>query len=439
MNPDQNPNQRPQNLQYSRQNYSPNQDRLYGKSAPPPTQRDFGKIIKYGIIAGVLGLLLLGVFVFLSGTAGTDFASRTKDWSNLSNRDFGVRLRYPQKWNLNTGTQELVELFVNEGENTKPQLTIEVIPNPDWLEINEWLPLLDTKGLENKDEVQFAGRTAVKYDTSQNGTVYFVNSGPRIFRVSSFDTSQDTIDVLETLSIDAIAQTRETDENKGALIDFSPDAFKILFDETVLADTRSIDNRPAIYGDAEADAKIQSLAETRGYLLRSEYTGETSSINGFAVANQLKADWTALEKEAKGAGHDLDVTSGLRDIEDQRDIFKGRLTAACANERGSDCSLDDIKNGSVDSIIDTVLKTTSIPGYSRHHSGYTIDIQHTGQGALERFARTDGYRWLSEDNFTNAKRFGFIPSYPEGVERQGPDPEPWEYVWVGQDFLRNFE
>jgi len=33
------------------------------------------------------------------------------------------------------------------------------------------------------------------------------------------------------------------------------------------------------------------------------------------------------------------------------------------------------------------------------------------------------------------KRFGFIPSYPENSGKQGPEPEPWEYVWVGEDVL----
>lgn len=429
-----------QNLQYARHSNQPRQPQgVYGRNAPAPSQKDFRRLIGYGIIAGAVGLLILGVVLFLGSRTSSDFATRTQDWVTVSNRDFGVALRYPREWNLNIGSQRLVELTVNNGDQADQQVIIEAIPNPDWLELNEWIPQLDTTGLTNQQDVMINGRSLVSFDVTDESRVYFVNSGPRIIRISTFEDSQEVEDLLQTLDVTAIARNVATDESLGGLIDFAPIAFKVLFDETNLADTRNIDNRPAIFGDAEADAKIQSLAETRGYILRSEYTGETQAVNGFPVASQIVDDWEALEAAAEAAGHDLDVTSGLRGIESQRDIFTSRLTTACANELGSDCSFDQIKNGEVDDIIDSVLQTTSIPGYSRHHSGYTVDIQHTGQGALEQFAGTDGYRWISEDNFANAKRFGFIPSYPDGVERQGPDPEPWEYVWVGRDSLRNFE
>src|SRR5690606_25521512 len=39
-------------------------------------------------------------------------------------------------------------------------------------------------------------------------------------------------------------------------------------------------------------------------------------------------------------------------------------------------------------------------------------------------------------NYANAKRFGFIPSYPPDGGKQGPEPEPWEFVWVGVEVIR---
>jgi LAS superfamily LD-carboxypeptidase LdcB len=38
---------------------------------------------------------------------------------------------------------------------------------------------------------------------------------------------------------------------------------------------------------------------------------------------------------------------------------------------------------------------------------------------------------MSKDNYLQAKKYGWIPSYPEGAQQQGPEPEAWEYVWVG--------
>ncbi len=29
-----------------------------------------------------------------------------------------------------------------------------------------------------------------------------------------------------------------------------------------------------------------------------------------------------------------------------------------------------------------------------------------------------------------------MPSYPDDVEDQGPNPEPWEFVWVGTGLIR---
>ena len=38
---------------------------------------------------------------------------------------------------------------------------------------------------------------------------------------------------------------------------------------------------------------------------------------------------------------------------------------------------------------------------------------------------------MAANNFAEAKRHGFVPSYPAGAGPQGPRPEPWEFVYVG--------
>ncbi len=94
-----------------------------------------------------------------------------------------------------------------------------------------------------------------------------------------------------------------------------------------------------------------------------------------------------------------------------------------------------IISGESDKEINDILITRSIPGYSKHHTGYTIDIG-CGNYLLDySFADTECFDWLAVNNYENAKRFGFIPSYPENSGKQGPEPEPWEYVWVGEDVL----
>jgi uncharacterized protein with LGFP repeats len=70
------------------------------------------------------------------------------------------------------------------------------------------------------------------------------------------------------------------------------------------------------------------------------------------------------------------------------------------------------------------------PGFSKHQSGYTIDFRASGVGG-GAFGSSRLGQWLAADNYAAAKRHGFIPSYPSGAGAQGPEPEPWEYVWVG--------
>ena len=77
------------------------------------------------------------------------------------------------------------------------------------------------------------------------------------------------------------------------------------------------------------------------------------------------------------------------------------------------------------------MQVTAPPGYSRHHSGYTIDIS----GSTPIFANSPGFDWISKDNYANSREFGFIPSYPPNTPNQGPNPEEWEYIWVGKDVL----
>ncbi len=106
---------------------------------------------------------------------------------------------------------------------------------------------------------------------------------------------------------------------------------------------------------------------------------------------------------------------------DQNEIFAARLGKITPAK---------IIDGSSDDKIREILKTTAPPGYSRHHSGYTVDLAcDSDPGVL--FENSKCFEWISRDNYINIKKFGWIPSYPEGIKNQGPEPESWEYVWVG--------
>ena len=66
-----------------------------------------------------------------------------------------------------------------------------------------------------------------------------------------------------------------------------------------------------------------------------------------------------------------------------------------------------------------VLDSHAPPGFSKHQTGNAMDIG-VPNVALVDFDSTEAFQWLSQDNFANARRFGFVPSYPAGAEGLGP-------------------
>lgn len=70
------------------------------------------------------------------------------------------------------------------------------------------------------------------------------------------------------------------------------------------------------------------------------------------------------------------------------------------------------------------------PGYSEHQTGLAADISSASVGykLTESFADTEEGKWLAE----NARLFGFIMRYPEGLEETtGYQYEPWHIRYVG--------
>lgn len=183
--------------------------------------------------------------------------------------------------------------------------------------------------------------------------------------------------------------------------------------------TNRITSPPPVTGDAVADQRIWSIAARRGYLLRSDHVGRLVTVAGVPVDERVAAPFQALIAEAARNGFQLGAGYGYRPVTQQRSIFVARLPSVGA-----------IRSGTADGAIDAAMRWVAPPGFSKHQSGYTIDFRASGAGGAA-FGVSGLGRWMAADNYAVAKRFGFIPSYPPGAGAQGPEPEPWEYVWVG--------
>ncbi len=218
---------------------------------------------------------------------------------------------------------------------------------------------------------------------------------------------------------------------------FSPNGFKVLYEQVDYARVEPIAQAPRITGNPAADRRIVELATGRGYRLRQQ-ADESSLISEshYSLQEAAMSAWLELQAAARVEGVDLELVSAYRSVDRQRQIFLRELGQLCRESTGREYDSRDIAAGEADQWIEEVLRYSSIPGFSKHHSGYTIDISDPSEGhAFTDFRQTKGFAWISAHNYLNAKRFGFIPSYPDGAVQQGPEPEPWEYVWVGREQL----
>lgn len=212
------------------------------------------------------------------------------------------------------------------------------------------------------------------------------------------------------------------------LKDLSGEEFKQLYKSVVYPNTQILVSPPIITGNDEVDTRIRERAEARGYVLQSVpeaaivRIGNEPRLGTDDLLQPLAADsWRKMREAARRAGYPVSLVSAYRSPNHQRELFVERLYQRV--------SLNELIAGEGEAAIDAVLEVTAVPGYSRHHTGYTIDLW--CEDGSTAFVLSICHDWISEDNYKNAMEFGWIPSYPEGTEMQGPEPEPWEYVWVG--------
>jgi len=194
-----------------------------------------------------------------------------------------------------------------------------------------------------------------------------------------------------------------------------------------------------IVDDVAADIYIRAFAKKRGFQEQVVADKTTLSVaeNGYALTPDGATAFGAMKQAAVDDGVYFEISSAFRDPLEQKILFDAELQVSCQTVVFKNCSAQEIAAGSVDAALDTALNRVSPPGFSRHHTAHAIDLNDSG--VLTAFDRTPAYRWLSKNNYLNAKRFGFVPSYPklETIIKYGPNPEAWEYLYVGPDVIKS--
>lgn len=243
------------------------------------------------------------------------------------------------------------------------------------------------------------------------------------------DDANTGTQVMGTTNITPTPKSAERQpKTDGTYRVFTGDEFRVLYNNFTYPGTKPILEAPVITGQEAADQRLRAIAEARGYRLRDLVDIELTNVDNQRLQAAPANDWTSLKQAAAAEGINLINTSGFRTQDDQRNLFLGRLYA-------TGVTAEQIATGTVDESVQKVMQITAPPGYSRHHTGYVIDLG-CGNNQAAEFVDTVCFDWVSKDNYLNVKKHGWIPSYPQDTIFQGPEPEPWEYVWVGADVLR---
>jgi LAS superfamily LD-carboxypeptidase LdcB len=252
--------------------------------------------------------------------------------------------------------------------------------------------------------------------------------------------SDARITTEETIENGATTIQSESKETKELEFQNTPELFTLFTDlltSITPAKTAILDEPVSITGNSAADDVIYTLAQDAGYIRQRVANIDLSPIEGKLLQPEAKVGWTLLSAAAEAEGIHLSIVSGYRSPEAQRSLFLKYFKDEAKKERGKEYSPKEIAAGEADKTIIRTLLYAAPPGYSRHHTGYAIDIRDVNSGySFYEFGKTAGYKWISKNNYLNARTYGFIPSYTRGERDGGPEPEPWEFIWVGSDAIQ---
>ena len=147
------------------------------------------------------------------------------------------------------------------------------------------------------------------------------------------------------------------------------------------------------------------------------------SFNGQKIDERIAEQYQKMTSDAEKDGIHLFLRSGYRPVSLQKTYYESNIS-------------NYMKQGMTRE--EAEAKTREYytePGHSEHHSGLALDIlteeyQREVYTLDERFAKTDGYAWLTE----HCTEYGFVLRYPEnktGITQI--NYEPWHYRYVGTE------
>ena len=141
-----------------------------------------------------------------------------------------------------------------------------------------------------------------------------------------------------------------------------------------------------------------------------------------------------MQNDAKKEGIEIEIVSGYRSYQKQKDIWNNKYNKNFENE------IFGVKN------ISRIIQYSTLPGTSRHHWGTDIDIidkRFVPKGDLlieKNYSENGIYSQLFSWMKKNSKKYGFYLVYDDSPKRKGFKFEPWHYSYkpLSVIFLRRF-
>ena len=138
---------------------------------------------------------------------------------------------------------------------------------------------------------------------------------------------------------------------------------------------------------------------------------ETYAYGPQSVIESAIPDLLAMLQAAAAEGHRIAIVSSYRSYETQQGTFQYHVDTYGLEEAS---------------------RVSARAGHSEHQLGATVDFSSATVGfeLVQAFGKTPEGLWLAG----RAHEFGFVRSYPEGLEEvTGYVYEPWHFRWVGRE------
>ena len=146
--------------------------------------------------------------------------------------------------------------------------------------------------------------------------------------------------------------------------------------------------------------------------------------SSFTILPEVKVALEKMTQAAKNDGIEIKVVSAYRSYNRQKKIWNSKF-------------LRFEKQGFKKfTIVNQIIKYSTIPGTSRHHWGTDIDIIDGSQkykGDLlvtKKFHGNGPFNKLRKWMESNAEKFGFLKPYNQDPDRKGFLYEPWHYSYA---------